>query len=60
MVRILFLKRFNNLSDEQAEYQLLDRMSSMSSRLRSKFWVNLTTDFLATVTALTVRRRGGA
>lgn len=27
MVRILFLKRFNNLSDEQTEYQLLDRMS---------------------------------
>jgi len=27
MVRILFLKRFNNLSDEQMEYQLLDRMS---------------------------------
>jgi IS5 family transposase len=27
MVRILFLKRVNNLSDEQMEYQLLDRMS---------------------------------
>ena len=27
MVRILFLKRCNNLSDEQMEYQLLDRMS---------------------------------
>lgn len=27
MVRILFIKRLNNLSDEQIEYQLLDRMS---------------------------------
>ena len=27
MVRILILKRLNNLSDEQIEYQLLDRMS---------------------------------
>lgn len=27
MVRILILKRLNNLSDEQMEYQLLDRMS---------------------------------
>ena len=27
MVRILFLKRCNNLSDKQMEYQLLDRMS---------------------------------
>jgi IS5 family transposase len=27
LVRILFLKRVNNLSDEQIEYQLLDRMS---------------------------------
>lgn len=27
MVRILILKRLNNLSDEQVEYQLLDRMS---------------------------------
>ncbi len=27
MVRILVLKRLNNLSDEQVEYQLLDRMS---------------------------------
>jgi len=27
MVRILVLKRLYNLSDEQMEYQLLDRMS---------------------------------